>query len=218
MKEDKTIFLDNTPNKVSNFEPEEMTARSTMFRGASKAAERNLFDHGLDEILMSSRSVEARDKYRESIGSSIPRTADMSLLSSTSTSHTGRMSQNGNFCWDSFKCDMIPSDSNNFGSIMEDEFVPAEDMAEKLMEDERKHQNEHSAMPKSQILSQESMWDQNKSSYSTPNYSFGQTVGKMGNEIRKIYPQLSPKKRTNRVPMVDITVNGMFVVNLHKFI
>lgn len=185
-----------------------MTARSTMFRGASKALENDLFDHGLDAILMTSRSAEARDKYRESIGSSIPRTADMSLLSSTNTSHAGRMSQSGNFCWDSFKCDMQTSHSNNFGSIMEDEFVPAEDMAEKLMDDEKKHQNEHSAMPKKQIQPHESMWDQNKSNYSTPNYSFGQSIGNIGTEIRKIFPQLSPKKRNNRVPMVDITVNG----------
>ncbi|CAO1363619.1 unnamed protein product [Diamesa serratosioi] len=208
LKEDKTLYLDNTPNKVSNFEPEEMTARSTMFRGASKAAENNFFDHGLDEILMNSRSAVVRNKYRESLGSSTPRTADMSLLSSTNTSNTGRMSQNGNFCWDSFKCEMESSRPNNFGSIMEDEFVPAEDMAQQLMDDEKEHQNEHRAMPKDQTQSQESMWDQNRSSYATPNFSFGQSIGDIGSEIRKIFPQLSPQKRTNRVPMVDITVNG----------
>ena len=201
---------------MSNFEPEEMTARSTMFRGTCKPAESNFFDHGLDEILMNSRSEVVRNKYRESLGSSIPRTADMSLLSSTNTSNSGRMSQNGNFCWDSFKCNMESSHSNNFGSITEDEFVSAENMAQQLMDDEKEHQNEHCAMPKDQILTHESMWDQNKSSYTTPNYSFGQNIGDIGNEIRKIFPQSSPKKRSNRVPMVDITVNGKSRVIQYK--
>lgn len=157
-------------------------------------------DMDFDEIMRTSVSADVRSKYRESVGmgrlSIVPRTADMSLRTSF-----GSKTSSGDF-WDAAKIS-----TNSFGtqnmSVVSDDFRPAEEMTEKLREDQRQQEQEFATMPVAQQVSNSVHWEERASRQ--PEISFGAYCQDFLPNIRDLYNNKSPEKRKNRVAMVDLT-------------
>lgn len=148
--------------------------------------------------MRSSASEAVRNKYRESIGvarlSSLPRTADVSMRSSTSSTSDfwGNVKVAGN------------SFNGTAYSVNSEDFVSAEKYAEKINEDEIERQKEFAVFPPREKGDNiEGNWD---ASMRQPEMSFGQYANNFlgSNNIRDLYNNASPKKRNNRVALVEI--------------
>lgn len=168
------------------------------------------FDEELDELFRTSISANVRDKYRESnIGtrfSSTPRTADMSLRTSFSNTDSQRNSGNLDF-WDEAKVSANSFNGSNV-SISSDAFQPGEEMSQQLREDEIEQQKEYATIPVAKSNSNETNWE-NRDMTRQEQMSFGQYCQPFlsENNIRDLYSNTSPRKRQNRVPLVELSHN-----------
>lgn len=206
LKTDKTMYFESPQNNNSNknhrspFEPSEISARSTTL--IRKNIPNRNFDMDFDEIMRTSVSADVRSKYRESIGmgrlSSLPRTADMSLRTSFGSNNNQKNS--GDF-WDAAKVSTNSFNGQNC-SAMSDDFRPAEEMVEKLKEDEFEQEQEFATIPHVPIATDQTTWESRSSRQ--PEMSFGAYCQDFLPNIRDLYGNnRSPAKRTNRVAMVD---------------
>lgn len=201
LKVDKTQYFDSQLLN-SPFQPSEFSARSTILHNN---APNKTFDCDFDEIMRNSTSSAVRSKYRESMGrlSVFPRTTDMSMRSSVSTSSLPKAS-GGDF-WDNAK---IASNSfvGSYCSNMSESFRPAEEMDEMLKSDEMEQEKEFATIPRVQKSnSNESNWEVPNRSGRQPEMSFGQYIASniATNNIRDIYGNTSPAKK-GRVALVEL--------------
>lgn len=194
------MYMDRTPNKTSNspFNVKEISARST----TTFERPANLT---FDEIMKTSNSQAVRSKYRESMSmgrlSSLPKTADVSLRTSIS-------SQKQMDFWDAAQ----PSFSSFVGknlTFSNEDFKPAEEMAQQLEKDEQDQEMEYAAIP-GQYGRETSNWEDSVVRGRMPEMSFGQyCVEKIkSDDIRDLYGNESPKKRSNRVALVELSENN----------
>lgn len=153
---------------------------------------------------------EVQKFYRDSLAS-LPRTEDISRRSSVNSNQ--RFSDNNqavekeNF-WDislaspmEFEDSKLRSNKNFNESNF---FTPAEQMQDKLQKDEMEWDRAEATIPgavnKSSLM--ESMWENQKFS----NVSMSRFFGLNSDTIGEIYPNNSPRKKTqDRVPLVDMT-------------
>lgn len=211
LKTDKTQYFESPYNKDrrSPFKPSEMSARSTLKQVSTKKA---LSDLDFDEIMRSSSSEAVRNKYRESLGmgrlSAYPRTADMSLRSSVSSNNTPRHSKVDDGKEDFWgKTKFV---SSGFGSkncsVSSDNFKPAEEMAERMQQDEEVHDQEFATIPRNKANCVDTNWEENNS-MRQPEMSFGQYANYYykGNDIREIYSGKSPSKDRKRVALLEMS-------------
>lgn len=193
--------MDNTPNRAnSQFDMNEITARSTTFNRQSIG-----MNMDFDEIMKSSCSQAVRDKYRESMSmgrlSSLPKTADMSMRTSVASSN-----QQMDF-WDEGAQPSFSSITGKNLTFSSESFRPAEEMSRQLKEDERAQEMEYATIPVKR-LEETSTWS-NVTSTRPPEMSFGQYCQEkvMLSDIREIYGNASPRKRSNRVALVELSSN-----------
>lgn len=157
-----------------------------------------------DEIMKSSCSQAVRNKYRESMSmgrlSSLPKTADMSLRTSIASSH-----RQMDF-WDEAQPSFSSATGKNL-TFSNESFRPAEEMSQQLKEDERAQEMEYATIP-AKSLKENSTWD-NMTNMRPPEMSFGQYCQEKVkvNDIREIYGSASPRKRSNRVALVELSSN-----------
>lgn len=155
--------------------------------------------------MKSSLSQVVRDKYRESMSMgrlstfSLPKTADMSQRTSMASS-----SHKGMDFW------MEPSFSSVTGKNLtysNEDFRPAEEMSMQLREDEKAQEMEYAAIPVKRVQ-ETSTWE-NTTTFRPPEMSFGQYCQEKmeNNDIREIYAKASPRKRSNRTALVEMTSN-----------
>lgn len=210
LKADKTQYFESPYNhsKRSPFKPSEMSARSTLNQKSTKQA---FSDIDFDEIMRTTSSEAVRNKYRESIGmgrlSSFPRTADMSLRSSVS-SNVARHSRidSKEDLWDNVQVAPSTFSSKNC-SVSSDCFKPAEDMAERMRQDEEEQEREYAPIPRvNQTTNNETNWEE-RGSMRQPEMSFGQYANCFykGNDIREIYSGKSPSKDRKRVALIEMS-------------
>lgn len=173
------------------------------------ALENKFTDADFDEIMRTSTSASVRSNYRESVGSNrlsfMPRTADMSLRSSvTSSAASQRPSVAQNF-WDEAKVSANSFNGKNI-SVASENFMPADQAEEVLKKDGEAQELEYAPIPRVQKTSNnETNWELQQSSMRQPEMSFGQYCqAHLGNNIRDIYDNSSPKKRA-RVPLVEMS-------------
>lgn len=223
LKADMTQHFDS-PNFKSNFEPSEISARSTTLM--QKNAPRNLMleDNEFDAIMRSSSSTAVQNKYRESMGrlSFFPRTADMSMRTSMN-SNAPKMSV-GDY-WDGVQVETNSFAGKNM-SVASDDFRPAEQMMDKLYKDGIEQEQEYAPVPQvHEKNSNESNWE-SRNSTRQPEMSFGQYCQDFlgSNNIRDLYNNKSPSKR-NRVALVEldnsepqVEANRFEISNLQKLI
>lgn len=206
LKADKTQYFESP--KQSPFEPSEISARSTTLihknvpTGARSSESNPFFDNEFDAIMRSSTAA-VKSMYRESMGrlSVFPRTADMSLRTSIS-SYNPKIS-GGDF-WDEAMVSTNSFAGKNY-SMASDDFKPAEQMAEKMQEDEISQEQEYATVPQIQKSnSTETNWEE-RSMMRQPEMSFGQYCNDFlgTNNIREVYGNKSPAKR-NRVALVEL--------------
>lgn len=165
---------------------------------------RAILDRDFDEIMKTSRSEKVLAKYRMSIGmksfTSVPRTADMSLRTSMSSMNP-RNSERDDF-WDEAMVSTNSFTGKNI-SLASSEFTPAEDLEDRLQEDQAEQEYEFCAIPPVQKTnSNETNWQDRTTR--TQEMSFGQYFHGTDN-IRDIYGNKSPPKRRNRVALVELS-------------
>lgn len=158
--------------------------------------------------MKSSNSEAVRNKYRESMEngrlSTLPRTADISLRSSSNvSSHQGTQAFTSKNVWGDF----TSFSGKNFTYSNED-FKPAEEMAMELEEDEARNQIEYASIPRIKNSAETTQWDEITVSRQ-PEISFGQYCleNVKSNNIREVYNNQSPPKKQNRVPLVEVETN-----------
>lgn len=167
-------------------------------------------DADFDELMRTSTSAAVRTNYRESVGSNrlsfMPRTADMSLRSSvTSKQASPRPSQAQNF-WDIPEVSVNSFNGKNI-SIASDNFVPNDQVEEILKKDEKAQEAEFASIPRvEKTPSNETNWEEQQSTMRYPEMSFGQYCqDHLGNNIRDVYGNTSPRKRSMRGPLVEMS-------------
>lgn len=210
LKSDKTQIIEspNHNNRThseakSPFKPSEISARSTLAQ--IKVNDKTFSDFDFDEIMRSSTSEAVRNKYRESIGatrmSSIPRTADMSLKS-TITSSAPRHSEVNDF-WDQAQISTNSFTGANM-SVASADFNVGENVSEVFRKDEVEQQKEFAPIPVPRSNSNETNWE-NQSMQ--PEMSFGRYAHEFVklNNIRDIYSNKSPPKRSKGMPLVELS-------------
>lgn len=211
-KDEKTLFLENTPKpqqQQSPFEPNEFSARSTAYRGSNK-----LFtDLDFDEIMRTSHSEVARDKYRESIGmgrlSQLPRTADISRRTSSCTNPPDDFWSDAQISNNSFAGKQI--DGND------EEFRAAEYMTDILAKDEIEQEMEYAAIPRVQkSYSGETTknWDISGLGLRTNEFSFGQFCKQnvKSDNPRDVFAAKSPPKKAKRGGLIDVSTNESVIM------
>lgn len=163
-------------------------------------------DLDFDEIMRGTSSEAVRNKYRESLGmgrlSTYPRTADMTLRSTISSSTPRHSKFGSDYFWDKAKL----AEPNGFGSkncsVLSDCFKPAEDMAERMQQDEEDQEQEYATIPQRN----QTNWEE-RSSMRQPEMSFGQYANHYykGNDIRDVYSDKSPSKDRKRVALCEMS-------------
>jgi hypothetical protein len=148
-----------------DFKPSEINARSTMNHltktgiAPIKPKRRlqnsgKLFSTGVQDILATSSCKEIRN-IRDSLQeTSLPRTADMSFMSSVRDSVTSAKAEGSNSFWNLPINSKNASDASLFGcnnvAVADDEFLPAEKMTQKLLEDEKQWEQEYADIPRTE--------------------------------------------------------------------
>jgi hypothetical protein len=89
-----------------------------------------------------------------------------------------------------------------------EDFRPAEEMAQQLENDEKDQEMEYAAIP-GQRARETLNWEENVGRGRMPEMSFGEycTQKIQKNDIREVYSNASPKKRSNRVALVELSTN-----------
>ncbi|XP_070492689.1 uncharacterized protein [Chironomus tepperi] len=219
IKNDKTQYLDKTdqlksaPN--SPFEPKEISARSTHIK-----SKQMLDQLDFDQIMKSSSSEAVRNKYRESLAvgriSNFPKTNESSFRSSISSKNNEIVRTTSTASRKDFWDDANPSFSSFTGkniTYSNEEFTPAEHMAFQLEEDEKMQEMEYAVIPRVNKIQEETInWENNVSRQ--PEMSFGQyCMDKMKqSNIREVYSNISPPKRQDRIPLVELSANDSSIM------
>lgn len=212
LKSDKTQIMDspNHNNRTghseakSPFKPSEISARSTLAQ--IRVNDKTFSDFDFDEIMQSSTSAAVRSKYRESIGatrmSSVPKTADMSLRS-TITSSAPRHSELNDF-WDKAQVSSNSFNGANMSVASADFNAGNENLSEMFGNDEIEQKKEFAPIPVPRTNSNESNWE-NQSMQ--PEMSFGRYAHQFvkNNNIRDLYGNKSPPKRSKGMPLVELS-------------
>lgn len=167
-------------------------------------------DVDFDKIMQTTTSEAIRNKYRESIGmerlSSYPRTAEMSMRSSINSNASELPPAEGkDDFWNNVKVTSSGFNTKNC-SIASDYFMPAEQMAEKMKQDEVEQEFEFATIPRvSKTSSADTNWEE-RGSMRHPEMSFGQYAYHyyQGNNIRDVYSGSSPSKDRKRYALVEM--------------
>ncbi|CAG9802725.1 unnamed protein product [Chironomus riparius] len=218
IKNDKTQYLDRTElRSVQNspFEPKEISARSTQIQTKQKFGQLDF-----DEIMKSSSSEAVRNKYRESLAvgrmSNFPKTNDSSFRSSISNKNSEIVRTTSTVSRKDFWDDANPSFSSFTGKNLtysNEEFTPAENMAFQLEEDEKMQEMEYAVIPRVNKATEETgNWENNVSRQ--PEMSFGQYCMEKikQSNIREVYSNVSPPKRQDRIPLVELSTNDSSIM------
>lgn len=201
---DHTIYLETTPVKGDSkpsqmFQPSEISGRSTTnFENQAK------FSKGIEEILASSYSEDAREFYRQSLQNmSLPRTADLSRLSAVSLeSNKNRNQEEKKDFWDISMATPQEFDDSRLRNLEDSRnFTPAEQMQQKLQEDELAWEQENADIPMAPPDSHRTSFKEN----SLVNQSMGQFFQQKSDCLLEMIPKKSPEKRNPRVAMVDVS-------------
>lgn len=191
----------------------EISARSTATFNRQQQQQSFGMNLDFDEIMKSSASQAVRNKYRESMSmgrlSSLPKTADMSRRTSTASSQ-----RNMDF-WDAAQPSFSSVAGNNL-TFSNESFTPAEEMSQKLKEDEKAQEMEYAIIPGTRHQETSSNWENTLTRQ--PEMSFGQYCQEkvQAIDVREMYGNASPRKRTNRVALVELSSNesGMEVSSI----
>lgn len=217
IKNDKTQYLDKTPHLKSNpnspFEPKEISARSTHIQPKKVSLD-------FDEIMNTTKSEAVRNKYRESLEvrrlSTLQKAPNRTYNASPQNTNENsiRTTSNKRDFWDDTNPVYSSFVANN-NTFSNEEFVPAEEMAGRLEEDEKLQEMEHAAIPRKNINCEDTLnWENNLSRQ--PEMSFGQYCMNqiMQTNIRDIYGSTSPPKLNNeRIPLIPISENENSLTN-----
>lgn len=165
-------------------------------------------DTEFDQLMKTSSSEAVQAKYRESMApgrstmTTMPRTADVSMrssMSSTASNNGGKRD-----FWDA---DVgVSSFTGPNISMASSLFKSGVDMLDKIAQDHDEQQQEYATIPSvNRTYSNESAWQDRTSR--APEMSFGSVCQKFcgNNNIRDVYGNQSPRKRHNRVPLVEVT-------------
>ncbi|CRK90389.1 CLUMA_CG004070, isoform A [Clunio marinus] len=206
LKTDKTQYFESPTNQ--KFEPSEISARSTALN-RKQILNETFTDMDFDEIMRTSASSVVRDKYRQSMGrlSFMPRTADMSLRTSISSNTRNT----GMDFWDQAEVSMQSFDGKNV-TAQDESFKPAEEMEEKMQEDDMEQQKEF-ALDMSQL-------QKYIKNYDTPEMknmvlNFGKSINELSNDVQE-EAKANPKVRHLSRILNGVDFTGMFGQSRNK--
>lgn len=193
--------MEKTPNKSGStpFDTKEISARSTTFNKPNQFSSTLDFD----EIMRTSCSQAVRNKYRESMSMGrLSKTTDISQRNSmASSSHKMDI-------WDGGAQQSFSSFIGKNLTYSNEDFRPAEEMAQQLEKDEREQQMQYATIPVERAR-ETSNWEDSMARGRLPEMSFGQVFNEKyeNDNIRDIYGKESPKKKLGRVALVELTSN-----------
>lgn len=176
--------------------------------------------------MKSSSSEAVRNKYRESLAvgrmSNVSKPNESSFRSSISSKNNEIGRTTSTIDQKDFWDDGNPSFSSFTGKNLtysNEEFIPAENMAFQLEEDEKMQEMEYAVIPRVNKVQEETVnWENNISRQ--PEMSFGQyCMNKIQqSNIREVYTNASPPKRQDRIPLVELSANdsSIMIKNLKK--
>lgn len=207
-KTDRTQYFDSpkqfSESKNAGFEPSEITARSTTLKSSQSGNKAMGMMLDIDEIMRTSECQEVRNKYRESIANRPSRIPEERSYRATMTNDANSTSSSS--FWDHAKIAQSSFSDKNATIGNSESFKPAEQMMDQLYKDQLQQEQEYAAIPRADSSKSNSNW-QDSISQNQPEMSFGAYFNKFGtqSDIREIYNAESPPKRSNRMPMVDLT-------------
>lgn len=211
LKTDKTQYLGSPkhPDNAhkSDFEPSEFLARSTALKENQKNIKKiekfDMMMMDIDDIMRTSVCKEVKDRFRESLAnrpSSSSRPFEDKHPRTTMT--TDMNSSGASSFW------AKPNGQN--ASMSNESFKPAEELVEKLYQDEIEHEQQFAVIPRVDPAKApgNSNWTE-MSQHEPPEMSFGVYAKQYQKDnIRDIYSGMSPPKKS-RNSKVDTTNDEM---------